>query len=633
MREQNTDRGDAAMPAVTVFMPVYNAMPYLREAVESIRRQTLRDWVFVIVDDGSTDGSLEYLEGLDDPRILILRQPHQGPAVASNLALDVCKTEFFARMDADDISHPTRLEQQLAYLRGHPKVGLLGTQIETLGSMRAGRPSSLASDHRTILADLMQGRHAMCHPTVMCRTAVLREIGGYRADGVLEDWAMFLAMGQRAEVANLDRVLLSYRIHAGSTNNKHMAELRARIAFVCDRAERQQDGREPLDYDEFLALRRAAPLRRRIAWAMEGYAMTQYRRALVDILGPRRPRGFARLAWAASCSPALTLQRFARVARKRLLRREKTGGGKASSHRERTTPDDNATPAWPPKYDLFGVQVSATDYDEATDVIVEAARRRLPGVVSLHAAHAVITAAGDPSLRSAVNTFDLLGPDGQPVRWALNFLRGVGLRDRVYGPELMLRLCARAAAEGVPIYLYGGSPEAVRRLQANLLAKYPRLLVAGAESPPFRPLSDEEEEEAARRINASGAGIVFIGLGAPKQDWFAHRLRDRIHAVQVCVGAAFDFHAGNKKMAPRWMQRSGLEWFFRLCEEPGRLWRRYLVTNSVFLGKFALAMLPGRRMPPNTAARPLLEASDAVAGHPKTEGPVPKGSIATGGYS
>ena len=242
--------------------------------------------------------------------------------------------------------------------------------------------------------------------------------------------------------------------------------------------------------------------------------------------------------------------------------------------------------AWPAKYDLFGVQVSATTYDESADAILQAARQRLPAVVSLHAAHAIVTASDDPALLKAVNAFQIVAPDGQPVRWGLNLLYRTGLRQRVYGPELMLRLCRRAACEGVPIYLYGGaSPEVLDKLIKNLTAQFPSLQIAGSESPPFRPLSPQEDEAMVARINGSGAGIVFIGLGCPKQDYFAHQHCDRIQAVQVCVGAAFDFHAGNKKMAPYWMQSWGLEWLYRLCQEPRRLWRRYLVTNLLFLKK------------------------------------------------
>jgi N-acetylglucosaminyldiphosphoundecaprenol N-acetyl-beta-D-mannosaminyltransferase len=155
----------------------------------------------------------------------------------------------------------------------------------------------------------------------------------------------------------------------------------------------------------------------------------------------------------------------------------------------------------------------------------------------------------------------------------------------------------------VPVYFYGGScRDVLEDLSRNLRGRCPGLIVAGAESPPFRALSDEEDAAMVERINDSGAGLVFIGLGCPKQDHFAFDHRERLQAVQVCVGAAFDFHAGRKKMAPAWMQRRGLEWLYRLCQEPRRLWRRYLVTNSLFVQKLLrqwasmhLGRLPGRR--------------------------------------
>jgi exopolysaccharide biosynthesis WecB/TagA/CpsF family protein len=149
----------------------------------------------------------------------------------------------------------------------------------------------------------------------------------------------------------------------------------------------------------------------------------------------------------------------------------------------------------------------------------------------------------------------------------------------------MLRLCARAEAEQIGIYLYGSQPHVLERLSENLRQRFPKLRIAGQESPPFRPLTEEEDRETVNRINSSGAGLIFIGLGCPKQEHFAYDHRESIQGVQLCVGAAFDFHAGCKRMAPAWMQRRGLEWAFRLMTEPGRLWQRYLRTNSLFVYK------------------------------------------------
>lgn len=252
------------------------------------------------------------------------------------------------------------------------------------------------------------------------------------------------------------------------------------------------------------------------------------------------------------------------------------------------------TTRWPVKHDLFGVQLSATTYDECVEVLMGAARRRQPAVAAHLAVHAVVTAATDPAQRARVNAFDIAAPDGQPVRAALNWFYRTRLPDRVYGPELMLRLCRAAAREGVSIYLYGSTPEVIDLLKCRLPRLAPGLIIAGAESPPFRPLTAEEDAETVRRINDSGAGLVFIGLGCPRQEMFAADHRDSIRAVQLCVGAAFDFHAGNKRMAPAWMQRWSLEWLFRLCQEPRRLFKRYLVTNSIFCLLFARRCVLGR---------------------------------------
>jgi len=250
-----------------------------------------------------------------------------------------------------------------------------------------------------------------------------------------------------------------------------------------------------------------------------------------------------------------------------------------------------ANAAWPPKADLFGVGISTTNYEEAAAAILAVAQRQQPAVVCCCAVHGLVTAARDASLREKVNQFAMVTPDGQPVRWALNLLHGARLEDRVYGPELMLRLCRGAEARGVGVYLYGSKAPTVERLCANLRDMFPKLRIAGWEPSLFRPLLPEESRAVAARIRASGAGLVFIGLGCPRQELFAFDHQPLIDAVQVCVGAAFDFHAGLKTMAPRWMQRNGLEWLFRSVQEPRRLGHRYLVTNTVFLAMLFNALL------------------------------------------
>lgn len=249
------------------------------------------------------------------------------------------------------------------------------------------------------------------------------------------------------------------------------------------------------------------------------------------------------------------------------------------------------TTVWPNKHSLFGLFVSAVEYDQAIECIVHAATHRNPAIVSCHAVHAVVTLSSDRELCQQANQFEMITPDGQPVRWALNSLYDAKLTDRVYGPELMWRVLRACEEHELSVYLYGGSESTLDKLESQVRVTFPKLKFAGAKSPPFRELSDEELHGVANEINDSGAHVVFIGLGCPKQDKFAAAQAKRIRAVQICVGAAFDFHSNSKPMAPAWMQRSGLEWLFRLACEPRRLFTRYLSTNTIFVYRFLKAFI------------------------------------------
>ena len=239
--------------------------------------------------------------------------------------------------------------------------------------------------------------------------------------------------------------------------------------------------------------------------------------------------------------------------------------------------------AWPRKYELFGVKISATTYADVVDAIIDAAKRQRPAVVDFAPVSVVVEAAHNSVFRSRLNSFDLVCPDGQPVRWCLNRFHDLGLPDTVCGTTTMLRLCESAARENVGIYLYGSTRDTLQKLQANLRVLFPALRIVGAESPPFSPLSSEARDAVASRMNQSGAGLVFVAIGSPKQESFVWEQKDKVNAVQLCVGAAFDFVAGTKKRAPRWMQRVGIEWLHRLCSEPARLFRRYALGNARFV--------------------------------------------------
>jgi N-acetylglucosaminyldiphosphoundecaprenol N-acetyl-beta-D-mannosaminyltransferase len=241
---------------------------------------------------------------------------------------------------------------------------------------------------------------------------------------------------------------------------------------------------------------------------------------------------------------------------------------------------------------VLGMRVDATTYSETTEAVIELAESGAGGMVCAATAHMAIECFDDPSLRRAVNSADRVTPDGMSLVWAL---RRLGLRDarRVYGPSLLPILCARAEAGRVPVGFYGATPEVLGALVAELRRRFPALLVPFAWSPPFRELDPAEDAAVRDAIEDSGARILFVGLGCPKQERWMAAHRGALACVLVGVGAAFDFLARSKPQAPAWMQAAGLEWLFRLGSEPRRLWRRYLIGNARFLYHFLWRGNPG----------------------------------------
>jgi len=236
---------------------------------------------------------------------------------------------------------------------------------------------------------------------------------------------------------------------------------------------------------------------------------------------------------------------------------------------------------------IGGARVDAIDLDTTVEMFGRWIEKRRREYVILTGSHGVVEQRGDPRLREAHEEAGLVVPDGMPAVW-LGRWKGLRGMDRVYGPDLMRAVCATGVERGWRHFLYGASPAVVEALADRLRADYPGLEVVGAFSPPYRELTEREEAEVIALVDGSGADIVWIGLGVPKQDLWAARFRPRLHApILVAVGAAFDFLAGNKPMAPRWIQRSGLEWLFRLTTEPRRLWGRY----ARVVPRYALSLL------------------------------------------
>jgi N-acetylglucosaminyldiphosphoundecaprenol N-acetyl-beta-D-mannosaminyltransferase len=235
----------------------------------------------------------------------------------------------------------------------------------------------------------------------------------------------------------------------------------------------------------------------------------------------------------------------------------------------------------PERRTILGIGVDATSYQDATARVMEWARRGESRVVCLGVVASVMEARESPRYRAALDQADLVTPDGMPLVWMLRWL-GEKPATRVYGPDLTLKVLRAAEEARVAVGFYGSSEEVLRSLLANLRQRFPGLLVSFHQAPPFRPLSQREDEDAVSAIRESGTRILFVGLGGAKQDLWMTEHRAQVPAVMLGVGAAFDFLAGTKPQAPRWMQNAGLEWLFRLSTEPRRLWRRYLRHNPRF---------------------------------------------------
>ncbi|MGI0489951.1 WecB/TagA/CpsF family glycosyltransferase [Pantanalinema rosaneae CENA516] len=235
-----------------------------------------------------------------------------------------------------------------------------------------------------------------------------------------------------------------------------------------------------------------------------------------------------------------------------------------------------------PSRSILGTRIDATSYEDACDRIQTWALANRSCYVVAANVHVVMTAYWQRSYQQVINSAALVTSDGMPLVWGLRLL-GIRHQPRVYGPDLMLAWCDRAAKVGLPIYLYGSTDETLQNLQSHLERRFPGLSIAGRHAPPFRPMTIEEEQADIDRIQASGAPVVFVGLGCPKQEEWMARQQHQLPAVMIGVGAAFSFHSGEVSQAPRWMMAWGLEWLYRFTQEPQRLWQRYLINNPTFV--------------------------------------------------
>jgi len=249
------------------------------------------------------------------------------------------------------------------------------------------------------------------------------------------------------------------------------------------------------------------------------------------------------------------------------------------------------------RVNVLGVGLSVLNLSTALTAIADAVRDRRKGYICVTGVHGVMEAQDDPEFKKILNGAFLCTPDGMPMVW-MGKLNGHREMSRVYGPDLMLDVCAWSETSGCRHFFYGGAPGVAEELAGKLQAKFPRLQVAGCYTPPFRPLNAAEEAALQEQIRQTRPDILWVGLSTPKQERFMVQYLPRLEVtLMLGVGAAFDFHAGRITQAPRWMQRSGLEWFYRLTREPRRLWKRYFRNNPLFLLGVAGQLTGLRRYP------------------------------------
>jgi exopolysaccharide biosynthesis WecB/TagA/CpsF family protein len=247
-----------------------------------------------------------------------------------------------------------------------------------------------------------------------------------------------------------------------------------------------------------------------------------------------------------------------------------------------------------PKYPVYGIHYCATNYVIATDEIISNAISHQSYTVSALAVHGLIEAVRDHEFKETVNGIDLVVPDGQPIRWVINNFYNLKLKDRVSGPDLTLYVLERANENKLRLFLYGSTKNTLDSLKSFINQNYPDVIICGMHVDRFREATEEEDVADIKKINESGAHIVFVGRGCPRQEKWVVAHKNKINAAMMAIGAAFDFHAGTVKRAPKWMQNSGLEWLYRMMQEPEKMWKRNLDTFPLFIYLFFKYKLTGK---------------------------------------
>ena len=299
------------MPSVSIVMACYNAMPFLPDAVNSIRDQSISDWELIVINDGSTDDSPAYLHGIaqSDSRIRVFDQENQGQNVAAHRGIELARSPLIARMDADDVCESDRLQKQLSFLANHPKIGLVGGQIQRLGSRQSGLGSNFPLEHEAIERMLLQNQHSVCNPTVVFRKELYEQVGGYWDYDISEDWDLFLRIGEVSRLANMPDLLLRYRFHRKSINGRRIVQAQLFNEYAAFLATYRRSGHDEISFENFVEHHRINCWPSSWLFYSDCYSIGQYRRAVASLYGGQRVRGLLRLALSMAMSPTRTARR------------------------------------------------------------------------------------------------------------------------------------------------------------------------------------------------------------------------------------------------------------------------------------------------------------------------------------
>jgi len=296
---------------ITIGLPVYNAMPYLPKAVESILGQTYDDFRLIIISDGSTDGYVNYLTSIKDRRVCIIHQENRGLGATLNRSLDMCDTEFYARMDADDVATPDRIAAQIEYLEAHPDVVMVGSQVDFLLERKIIQGHRMPLDHDKIVHSLMLGRPVICHPSIMVRMSAVRRVGGYRIARAGQDFDFWLRLAEAGQIANMDKVLLHYRIHMNSIVATKRDSIRCGKSYAIECAKWRARRLPEPEYDDF----RKRWVAQSSVWTrtrdfIESWSALQYRKSLFYLAGGRVLSGYIGLLPAMACRPGASINQI-----------------------------------------------------------------------------------------------------------------------------------------------------------------------------------------------------------------------------------------------------------------------------------------------------------------------------------